>query len=84
MDILYILVPLAVAMAGVAVTGFFWAVRDGQFDDTNTPALRILFEEDPLTRTSVRPDLKRTPERDRPDEHDQPAAGRGEQEASAT
>lgn len=23
---------------------FFWAVRDGQYDDAHTPAIRILFD----------------------------------------
>ena len=46
MNILLILVPLALLLAAVAVAGFFWAVRDGQFDDTETPAVRVLFEDD--------------------------------------
>ncbi|MFT5516528.1 MAG: cbb3-type cytochrome oxidase maturation protein, partial [Rhodothermales bacterium] len=26
--------------------GFFWAVRNGQFEDTRTPGVRILLEDD--------------------------------------
>jgi len=25
---------------------FFWAYRDGQFEDTQTPSMRVLFEEE--------------------------------------
>jgi cbb3-type cytochrome oxidase maturation protein len=46
MNVLYVLVPLAVVLAAVAVAAFRWAVRDGQFDDVETPALRILLDEE--------------------------------------
>jgi cbb3-type cytochrome oxidase maturation protein len=46
MNILYLLVPLALILAGLGVWGFWWAVRDGQFDDVDTPALRILLDEE--------------------------------------
>ncbi|MEO0559488.1 MAG: cbb3-type cytochrome oxidase assembly protein CcoS [Bacteroidota bacterium] len=48
MNVLYILVPLALVLALLGVAAFRWAVRDGQFDDVETPALRILLDdEDP-------------------------------------
>ena len=46
MSVLYIVLPLAVVMAGVALGAFFWAVRDGQFDDLDTPPVRAMFDED--------------------------------------
>lgn len=46
MNILYLLVPLALTLAGLGVWGFWWAVRNGQFDDVDTPALRILLDEE--------------------------------------
>ncbi|GAB5518466.1 MAG: hypothetical protein RhofKO_07170 [Rhodothermales bacterium] len=45
MTILYLLVPLALLLAGVAVYGFCWSVRDGQYDDTETPAIRMLTDD---------------------------------------
>lgn len=45
MSILYVLVPLAVLMSGGAVALFAWATRRGQFDDLETPALRILVDD---------------------------------------
>lgn len=46
MSVLYVLVPLALLLAGIAVLAFRWAVRDGQFDDVETPAFRILLDEE--------------------------------------
>ncbi len=46
MNVLYILVPLALALALCGVAAFRWAVRDGQFDDVETPALRVLLDDD--------------------------------------
>jgi cbb3-type cytochrome oxidase maturation protein len=42
---LYIVVPLALLVAGGAVAAFVWTVRSGQLDDTETPPRRILFDE---------------------------------------
>lgn len=46
MNILYLLVPLALLLAGVGVLGFRWAVRSGQYDDVETPALRPLLDDE--------------------------------------
>lgn len=45
MTVLFIVLPLAIAMAGVALGAFFWAVRRGQFDDLDTPRYRALFDD---------------------------------------
>jgi cbb3-type cytochrome oxidase maturation protein len=51
--VIYVLLPLAVLLAVAAVFAFIWAVRGGQFDDLDTPALRILHdEEEPEDRGS--------------------------------
>jgi cbb3-type cytochrome oxidase maturation protein len=46
MTILYVLIPLALLLLGVAVWAFFWAVGNGQFDDLDTPAMRIVMDDD--------------------------------------
>jgi cbb3-type cytochrome oxidase maturation protein len=28
---------------------FIWAVKSGQYDDTFTPSVRVLFDDDPVT-----------------------------------
>ncbi len=46
MSILYVLIPLSLVLVVIAVWAFFWAANSGQFDDLDTPPLRILDEED--------------------------------------
>lgn len=46
MDIIYILLPATLVLAVIAVLGYIWAVKRGQFDDLDTPALRILVEDE--------------------------------------
>ena len=46
MDILFLLIPLSVVLARL-IGWFFWhAVDTGQFDDLDTPAVRILADND--------------------------------------
>ncbi len=42
MTILFILVPVALGVVLISVGAFVWATRKGQFDDLETPALRVL------------------------------------------
>lgn len=46
MNIIFVLIPLALGLLAGAVWAFFWAVRNGQFDDLDSPATRILFDDD--------------------------------------
>lgn len=45
MNVLYFLVPLAILLAAAGVAAFMWAVRNGQFDDVETPAIRMLLDD---------------------------------------
>lgn len=46
MTILYFLIPLAMLLASGSVFTFIWAVKRGQFDDLDTPAIRVLFDDE--------------------------------------
>lgn len=60
MSVLYLLVPLALVLAGVGLLGFRWAVRSGQFDDVETPAIRMLLDdEEPRRRGEGREEGRR-------------------------
>jgi len=43
---LYVVLPLALLVAGGAVAAFAWTVRSGQLDDLDTPPRRILYDDD--------------------------------------
>ena len=57
MNILFVLIPLGLVILGFAVWAFFWAVGSGQFDDLDTPATRILLDDDDKPRQT--PDSER-------------------------
>lgn len=46
MSVIYLVLPLAILLAGGFVVGFLWAARRGQFDDLETPPVRALFDDD--------------------------------------
>lgn len=45
MGVLYVLVPFAVVIVVIALAAFRWALRSGQFDDLDTPPLRVLLDD---------------------------------------
>ena len=46
MSILYLMIPMGILIVVGAVWAFFWAVNSGQFDDLDSPAWRILLDDD--------------------------------------
>ena len=55
MNILLAMVPISIVFIGLAIWAFVWAVRRGQFDDLETPALDILLD-DPAPATAAAPE----------------------------
>ena len=53
MSVIYVLLPVAGLLAAVAVGVFIWAVRGGQFDDLDTPAVRMLHDDESLVAPGV-------------------------------
>ncbi len=47
MSVVFVALPVTICIAGVFVAAFVWAARRGQFDDLETPAVRMLFDDDP-------------------------------------
>ncbi|WP_028916796.1 cbb3-type cytochrome oxidase assembly protein CcoS [Pseudoxanthomonas sp. J35] len=64
MNILLMLVPLSLVLLGVAVAAFVWAVKRGQFDDLDTPALDILEDNDRPAPPPAKPAPPAPPEPD--------------------
>lgn len=46
MESLYLIVPAALILFGIAVAMFFWSVDDGQYEDLEGEGSRILYDED--------------------------------------
>jgi cbb3-type cytochrome oxidase maturation protein len=46
MTVLLMLIPAALGVGLTGLTAFFWALRNGQFDDPQGAAARILIEDD--------------------------------------
>ena len=56
MIVIYLLIPLSIVIAVGFLTAFIWAVRSGQYEDTHTPSLRMLWEDrGPDRRKSASP-----------------------------
>jgi cbb3-type cytochrome oxidase maturation protein len=47
MAVILILVTLSMIVAGSFLGAFLWAVKSGQYDDTYSPSVRMLFDEKP-------------------------------------
>ena len=58
MGIFYLLIGCSIAIAVLFLIGFLWSIRSGQYDDTYTPAVRMLFDQ---TETSEEPKVKPDP-----------------------
>ena len=46
MNIFYLLIGVSLLAALIFLGAFIWAVRSGQFDDNETPAIRMLFDDE--------------------------------------
>ena len=46
MEILYLLIPLSVALVFLIAALFWWSLKNGQFEDLDGPAYRILMDDD--------------------------------------
>ncbi|MDO8929232.1 MAG: cbb3-type cytochrome oxidase assembly protein CcoS [Bacteroidota bacterium] len=45
MSVVIVLVFVAIIMAGIFLLAFIWSVKNGQYEDTYTPSVRILFDD---------------------------------------
>jgi cbb3-type cytochrome oxidase maturation protein len=45
MEIISLLLPMALAIALIFIISFVWAAKNGQYDDLDTPASRMLLDD---------------------------------------
>lgn len=57
---LFFLLGVTVVFVSLAAAGIFWAIRNGQYDDMEGPAQRILMDDDdpmiPFNQLKQKPD----------------------------
>lgn len=46
MEVMYWLIPVALCLLAVAIAAFVWAVKSDQYSDLDSPAYKILFDDD--------------------------------------
>jgi len=63
MSVIYGLIPGMILLGLVSVLIFFWAVKNGQYDDMEGPAHRIL-DDDDLNQGDTAQDKGKQPEQD--------------------
>lgn len=58
MEIIILLVAISLTIALIFLGVFFWNIRNGQYEDTYTPSVRMLFDDQPKEkeRKSVQSD----------------------------
>lgn len=53
MPALYVMIPAALLIVAIAIFIFFWAVDSGQYDDLDSPAHSILFDDQDPQHTAA-------------------------------
>ena len=56
MSVIYLLIIISIVIAGAFLAAFIWAVKSGQFEDTHTPSVRILFDNKRKTKKKPKED----------------------------
>ncbi|MGE0562607.1 MAG: cbb3-type cytochrome oxidase assembly protein CcoS [Flavobacteriales bacterium] len=50
MSVLFILIIISLIVAASFLIAFIWSVKNGQYEDGYTPSVRILFDDELLTK----------------------------------
>lgn len=53
MSVIYVLLAISIAVALIFFTAFIISVRNGQYDDSYTPSVRMLFEDEIVKNSST-------------------------------
>jgi cbb3-type cytochrome oxidase maturation protein len=49
----FFLIPIALILGAIGLLAFLWSLKNGQYDDLDGAAERILFADDPEPRTDI-------------------------------
>jgi cbb3-type cytochrome oxidase maturation protein len=67
-SVIFLVLPLALIVVLAAVAAFAWAARRGQFDDLETPAIRMLYDEEEQVSRKAAPKVEGEPKGDGEDQ----------------
>lgn len=62
MEIIFITIPITLLFIATGAAIFFWASKGGQFDDLDSPAHRILFDDDIQPNVKASEDKEDSPQ----------------------
>jgi cbb3-type cytochrome oxidase maturation protein len=54
MEVIIFLIGASLIIAVLFLIAFLWAVKSGQYDDTYTPSIRALFDEDLVKKQKIK------------------------------
>ena len=55
MSVIILLLLASISVAALFLAGFLWSVRSGQYEDEESPPIRILFDQSPKTPDNTVP-----------------------------
>ncbi|WP_276389382.1 cbb3-type cytochrome oxidase assembly protein CcoS [Eudoraea chungangensis] len=55
MSVIYLLLAISIFVALVFLAAFIFSVNNGQYDDSYTPSIRMLFEDEIVKKTAPLP-----------------------------
>lgn len=53
MGVIVLLIAFSLLVALIFLAAFFWAVKSGQFDDPQTPSMRMLFDDEVSNKSNT-------------------------------
>ncbi len=62
MEVLYLLIPISLAILALIVWALLWSIKSGQFDDLEGPAQRILMDQDEIVSRDGKPTARQESE----------------------
>jgi cbb3-type cytochrome oxidase maturation protein len=59
MEVIIVLIVFSVIIAGGFLAAFIWANKSGQYDDTYSPSVRMLFDDKQKKKKETEPEKKK-------------------------
>ncbi|WP_299431997.1 cbb3-type cytochrome oxidase assembly protein CcoS [uncultured Maribacter sp.] len=58
MSVIYVLLTISIIVAIIFFVAFILSVKNGQYEDSYTPSVRMLFEDELVVKTTPKKDSK--------------------------